>query len=112
MLGLGAFAVPLVSTKFAASAHWSLHYLTSIGVASTCIVCSALVFRFKKQDGAHTTRAVRSPHVANRVLIPDILEEIGQPPKERSTSEQNYYRQIINQRAVHTMAFFILIYIG
>ena len=45
---------PLVSTKFAESqSHWSFHYLTSIGVALVCIVCSSLVFRFKKQDGAH-----------------------------------------------------------
>ncbi|KAF9650312.1 MFS general substrate transporter [Thelephora ganbajun] len=90
--GLGAFAVPLVSTKFADSPHWSLHYLTSIGVASTCIVCSSLVFRFRKQD--------------------EILEEIGQPPRERGTNEQNHYRQIMSQRAVHVMAFFILIYVG
>jgi len=89
---LGAFAVPLVSTKFADSPHWSFHYITSIGVASACIVCSSLVFRFKKQD--------------------EILEEIGQPPKERGTSEQNHYSQIMSQRAVHMMAIFILIYIG
>ena len=49
--GLGALVVPLVSTKFADSPHWSFHYLTSIGVAFICIVCSSLVFRFKKQDG-------------------------------------------------------------
>lgn len=54
-LGLGAFVVPLVSTKFADSPHWSLHYLTSIGVAFTCIVCSSLAFRFKKQDGEHVS---------------------------------------------------------
>ena len=44
--------------------------------------------------------------------IPEILEEIGQPPRERGTGEQNHYRQIMDQRAVHVMAFFILIYIG
>lgn len=90
--GLGAFAVPLVSTKFANSPRWSLHYLTSMGVCFTCIVCSSLAFRFKRQD--------------------DILEEIGQPPRERNTSTQNQYRQIMGQRPVHVMAFFILIYVG
>ena len=70
-----------------------------------------MVFRFKKQDGVPFVRVVRS-HVADRILMSDILEEIGQPPRERSTNEQNYYRQIMSQRAVHMMAFFILIYIG
>ena len=58
-------------------------------------------------------------HDSSRMVTPcrlrfelDILEEIGQRPRELNTSEQNYYRQIIGQRAVHTMAFFILIYTG
>lgn len=58
MLGLGALVVPIVSTKFADSPHWSLHYLTSIGVASACIVSSSLAFRFKEQDGAHIVHVV------------------------------------------------------
>ena len=57
-LGLGAFLVPLVSTKFANSPHWSFHYLTSIGVACVCIVCSSLAFRFRKQDGAFVVLVV------------------------------------------------------
>jgi hypothetical protein len=103
--------VPLVSTKFADSPHWSFHYLTSIGVASVCIVCSSLVFRFKKQDGVHIYGVVRL-YVADRALISDILEEIGQPPKERGADNQNHYRQIMSQRAVHMMAFFITVYVG
>jgi len=51
-------------------------------------------------------------HVADRDLISEILEEIGQPLKERGASEQNHYSQIMGQRAVHMMAFFIMIYIG
>jgi len=56
-------------------------------------------------------RAVRL-HVADRSPTSEILEEIGQPPKERGTNEQNHYRQIMSQRPVHMMAIFILIYIG
>ena len=52
------------------------------------------------------------PRIAHLGQISEILEEIGQPPRERGTSEQNHYRQIMSQRAVHAMAFFILIYIG
>jgi len=51
-------------------------------------------------------------HVADCSFISEILEEIGQPLKERSTNEQNHYRQIMSQRPVHMMAFFILIYVG
>lgn len=109
-LGLGAFAVPLVSTKFADSPHWSFHYLTSIGVASACIVCSSLAFRFKKQDGTRVIRIVCL--CVGDWVSSEILEEIGQPPRERSVNEQNHYRQIMGQRAVHAMAFFILIYVG
>ena len=111
MLGLGAFVVPLVSTKFADSSHWSLHYITSIGVASVCIVCSSLAFRFKKQDGWHVSRVLWL-RVVDHFSLSEILEEIGQPPRERGTSGQNHYRQIMGQRAVHMMALFILIYIG
>ena len=111
MLGVGAFVVPLVSTKFANSLHWSFHYLTSIGVASICIVCSSLAFRFKKQDGAGVLHIFRL-RVADHGPITEILEEIGQPPRERGTSEQSHYGQIMGQRAVHMMAFFIVIYVG
>lgn len=109
--GLGAFVVPLVSTKFADSSHWSLHYLTSIGVATACIVCSSLAFQFKKQDGAQVSSSV-SLRDADHRSSSEILEEIGQPPRERGTGGKNHYRQIMDQRAVHMMAFFILIYVG
>jgi len=70
-----------------------------------------LAFRFKRQDGACIVRVVRS-HVADRDLVSEVLEEIGQPPKEREENEQNHYRQIMSQRAVHMMALFVAIYIG
>jgi hypothetical protein len=40
------------------------------------------------------------------------LLEIGQHPKEAEASEHSAYRQILGLRAVHLMAFFILIYVG
>lgn len=49
--GLGAFASPLVATQFAQMKHWSFHYLCSLGIAVSNVVCIALVFRLKDQDG-------------------------------------------------------------
>ena len=42
----------------------------------------------------------------------ECLLEIGQHPEEAEGSEQSAYRQIFRLRAVHLMAFFILIYVG
>ena len=59
----------------------------------------------------HAINVIRL-HMTDRNSISDILEEIGQPPRDRGASEQSHYRQIMSQRAVHVMAIFILIYIG
>lgn len=42
----------------------------------------------------------------------ECLLEIGQHPKEAEASEHSAYRQIFGLRAVHLMAFFIMIYVG
>lgn len=42
----------------------------------------------------------------------ECLLEIGQHPEEAEENEQSAYRQIFRLRAVHLMAFFILVYVG
>lgn len=42
----------------------------------------------------------------------ECLLEIGQRPEEGEASEHGAYHQIFRLRAVHLMAFFILIYVG
>ncbi|OBZ67359.1 Bypass of stop codon protein 6 [Grifola frondosa] len=67
----------------------------SLGVALSNVVLLIAVFRFKNQD--------------------DCLAEIGQaPPPERTESaeEGGKYKQIFRLRALHLVAFFILIYVG
>ena len=69
-----------------------------------------VIFRFKTQEG----RFCRSLWVATARLTCAIecLLEIGQQQEEAETSEHSMYRQIFRLRAVHLMAFFILIYVG
>ncbi|EMD35606.1 hypothetical protein CERSUDRAFT_85549 [Gelatoporia subvermispora B] len=92
--GLGALSSPLVATQFSQRPRWSFHYLTSLGVALLDTISLIVVFRGKDLD--------------------ESLAEIGQPPSEKSnsTNEDNKYKQIFRMRAVHYLAFFILIYVG
>ncbi|KAK7034515.1 hypothetical protein VNI00_012362 [Paramarasmius palmivorus] len=86
--GLGALCSPLVSTQFAQMTHWSFHFLCSLGIAIINTILIIAVFRGKNQD------------------------DIGMPAGEKGTSEHSTFRQILTQRNVHLMAFFILVYVG
>ncbi|TFK38015.1 major facilitator superfamily domain-containing protein [Crucibulum laeve] len=90
--GLGAFAAPLVATQFSQLRHWSFHYLVSLGIAISNTIILAMVFRFKSQDHC--------------------LSQIGQEAGEKGTSEHSAFRQILSLKAVHLLAFFILVYVG
>jgi len=92
VLGLGAFAAPLVATHFSQERHWSFHYLISDGIAITNTIVLASVFRFKTQD--------------------EVMAEAGHGPGEVGTVSQSKYREILGQRALHFMAIFSLIYVG
>ncbi|EEB94747.1 hypothetical protein MPER_06391 [Moniliophthora perniciosa FA553] len=90
--GVGALCAPLVDTQFAQLERWAFHFLFSLGFAVINVVALVLTFRFKSQD--------------------DCLAEIGQQPDEKGTSEHSSFRQILGQRNVHLMAFFIMVYVG
>ncbi|ESK84146.1 mfs transporter [Moniliophthora roreri MCA 2997] len=93
--GLGAFCSPLVATYFSGVRHWSFHYLISAGIAVSNTAVLIAVFRFRTQD--------------------ELMQEIGQSSDEQNagrTDNSNLYRQIFNNKALHFMAIFALIYIG
>ncbi|KAI5996336.1 MFS general substrate transporter [Pisolithus albus] len=88
----GAFSSPLVATQFAQQRHWSFHYLCSLGLALVNTTLLITVFGLKTQD--------------------ECLAQIGLPPCEKGNSERSQLRQIFALRAVHLLAFFILVYVG
>ncbi|ESK90172.1 hypothetical protein Moror_7761 [Moniliophthora roreri MCA 2997] len=90
--GLGALCSPLVSTQFAQLTHWSFNFLCSLGIAVVNTILLVVIFRGRNQD--------------------DLLAETGVPPGEKGNSEHSTFRQILTQRNVHLMAFFILVYVG
>jgi fucose permease len=47
-----------------------------------------------------------------RPINTECLAEIGQDPGEKGTSEDNKFKQIMNLKTVHLLAFFILVYVG
>ncbi|KAF8524366.1 MFS general substrate transporter [Hysterangium stoloniferum] len=90
--GFGALSAPLIATQFARLNRWSFHYLTSLGIAIANLIFLTAVFRFKTQE--------------------EILTKNGQAPAEVSTSQKNTLRQILQNKTVHFLAFFILVYVG
>ncbi|KAI0350646.1 MFS general substrate transporter [Trametes cingulata] len=94
--GVGAFSAPLVATQFAQLSRWSFHFLVSLGIAISNTILLIAVFRFKDQDTC--------------------LTEIGQTPsvheEETDNRSGNKYKQIFKLRALHLLAFFVLIYVG
>ena len=42
----------------------------------------------------------------------ECLAQIGQAAGEKGTSEDSKFRQILGLKAVHVLAFFILVYVG
>ncbi|KAI0066103.1 MFS general substrate transporter [Artomyces pyxidatus] len=93
--GAGAFAAPLVATQFSHMHRWSLYYLVSLGVALLNTASLVAVFRFKTQD--------------------ECLDQIGQAREDADTSHDaqgGKYGQIFRLKALHLLAFFILVYVG
>ncbi|EAU89256.1 hypothetical protein CC1G_03521 [Coprinopsis cinerea okayama7 len=98
--GLGAFAAPLVSTQFAQMTRWSFHYLVSLGCAIVNLVLMIVVFRFKDQETCMREAG-------------ELIELPSAPGKKvESQKQETNFKEIMTTRAVHFLAFFILIYVG
>ncbi|KAF9475148.1 MFS general substrate transporter [Pholiota conissans] len=91
--GLGAFVSPLAATQFAQARRWSFHYLVSLSVSVVDIIVLVVVFKLKSMDEC---LALAGEH------IPERAEE----------GEEGSFKQVMQTRAVHLLAFFILIYVG
>ena len=108
--GAGALAAPLVSTQFAQSDRWSFHYLCSFGVAFLNTVSLIAVFQLKRQEGLYSNSLDKYVY---SYVSSVCLSQIGQRPEEHGSNQlDNQFKQIFNLRAVHFMAFFILVYVG
>ncbi|TEB34191.1 MFS general substrate transporter [Coprinellus micaceus] len=87
------FAAPLVATQFAQLDRWSFHYLTSLGLSVVNTIILSAIFRFRQQD---TCLLEGGEHV--------------QPVAEGK--EEGKFKQIMSEKTVHFLAFFILVYVG
>ncbi|GLB45227.1 putative MFS general substrate transporter [Lyophyllum shimeji] len=92
--GAGALCSPLVATQFAQLTRWSFQYLVSLGLSIVNTLILITVFRFKTQD--------------------ECLQQIGQRVPERTSNSQDRstLRQILSHKTVHSLAFFIFVYLG
>ncbi|KAJ6624694.1 major facilitator superfamily domain-containing protein [Mycena sp. CBHHK59/15] len=90
--GAGVFAAPLVSTQFAQLRHWSFHYLVSLGITLSNMLCLYLVFRCKSQD--------------------ENLARLGQTAVNKGNSEHSHMRQILSNKAVHLLTLFLFVNVG
>ncbi|KAA1472113.1 MFS general substrate transporter [Dentipellis sp. KUC8613] len=90
--GVGALSSPLVATQFAQLHRWSFHFFVSLGIAllSTAVLC--VVFRFRTQE--------------------ECLAQIGLVNEEEGSIDDNKFYQIFRLKALHVLAFFILVYVG
>lgn len=90
--GAGAFTAPLVATQFAQLDRWSFHYIVSLGIAVSNTIALCLIFGTKTQD--------------------ECLRLLGQESAEKGEDEHTSFNQILRIKAVHFLAFFILVYVG
>ncbi|GJJ15711.1 hypothetical protein Clacol_009989 [Clathrus columnatus] len=92
--GFGGFTAPLIATQFADIRRWSLYYCSSLGLSIFTFIVLALVFKFQSQD--------------------DLLAKNGHPPSEKVVhpAQHSTMRQIMGLGAVHTMAIYLLVYVG
>jgi fucose permease len=111
IIGLGAFTAPLVATQFSHSRRWSFFYLISLGIATTNVAALTTVFRFKTQDGM--IYDIYSINDTTKLIYwTEVYAESGQEAGEVGTARGNKYRQILSLKTVHTLAFFLLVYVG
>ncbi|KAG8944999.1 hypothetical protein FRC04_001254 [Tulasnella sp. 424] len=86
--GVGAFASPFVATQFSQQKHWSFQYLISAGISIINVALLFYVFRLKPQSQTSHSESQQQP------------------------ASENLYKQVLKQKSVHIMSFFILVYVG
>ncbi|TEB34190.1 MFS general substrate transporter [Coprinellus micaceus] len=91
--GLGGLVAPFVSTQFANMERWSFHYLVTLGLILINLTCQITAFRFKRLDEA----------------LKDGGEEVL---SEAGGSEGGRFGQIMRNKNVHLLGFFMLAYVG
>ena len=109
-LGLGAFTSPLVATQFTQLRHWSFHYIVSLGIATCNTLVLCLIFGTKTLDGG-LIYLFPLTH-ASLLSFSECLHLIGQETAEKGEDEHSSFNQILRVKAVHYLAFFILVYVG
>lgn len=109
--GFGALSAPLIATQFADFSNWTLYYCSSLGLSVFTFAILALVFKFQTQEG----QWLRSKYLhIDNLFFPVLLVKNGYPPNENvaHASQHSTMRQIMGLKAVHTMAFYLLVYVG
>ena len=73
-----------------------------------------LPFSLRCFDSKH--RTVRYRYSANNAVclisLTEVYSESGQGAVEAGTARGNKYKKILSLKTVHTLAFFILVYVG
>ncbi|KAJ3563562.1 hypothetical protein NP233_g8859 [Leucocoprinus birnbaumii] len=90
--GAGAFVAPLVATQFAQLQRWSFHYIVSLGIALSNTIVLCLIFGTKTQE--------------------ECLRMVGQEAAPKGQDDKSSFNSILRIKAVHFLAFFILVYVG
>jgi fucose permease len=103
---------PLIATQFAQLHRWSFHYLISLAVATLNTILLVCIFKFKTQEGEFTFLFL-SRSMPNLKLRRDseCLAQIGQATEEEMVGGSKY-KEMFKLKALHTLAFFILVYVG
>ncbi|KIJ36292.1 hypothetical protein M422DRAFT_179578 [Sphaerobolus stellatus SS14] len=89
--GIGALISPLIATQFAQITRWSFHWLVVLCLAVINALFLGSVFRLRPSN-----------------------ELLGKVEDEEKASQRKVvkWKEVLSLRAVHTLAFFILIYCG
>jgi fucose permease len=106
--GLGAFCAPLLATYFAQRAHWSFHFLFSLGFSLVNVAALAAVFRLRTLNGAVPWLPVCFGWDADRAA--EVLAVAGYEAADAGAGAK--YGQIMRIRAVHLLAIWALVYVG
>ncbi|KAF5345935.1 hypothetical protein D9758_011423 [Tetrapyrgos nigripes] len=121
--GAGALCAPLVATQFSTMRRWSFYYFCSLAIATMNTIFLSVVFRFRRQD---VCLAELEKDISEATSITDSEKGTVTPrpsagnddstdaPNISSQAELNPISllQILSNKYVNIIAFFILVYVG